>query len=198
MITHENGNIELSVSKIGQKDKEGFELMVKDTGQGVNEALLPKFFDRFYQVDTSSTRKHEGTGIGLSLVKELIEIQGGTIEVESQLGEGTVFRVMPPVLNPTSIVINADMPKIETEDLTFEIEEAISYTTLPKTKEAALKNNFETLLIEDNREMRTHIQSCIAGSYKVYEAADGAEGIEMAIEKGLRLGLTLFFINCRN
>jgi len=182
-FTEEKGVIQLSISRMKQKDKDYIALIVKDTGKGISAKLLPKIFDRFYQADTSSTRKHEGTGIGLSLVKELIEIQGGTIWVESQEGEGTVFRIILPVLDAATTVVNVDAPKLEAEDLKFEVASAIIPTILPKTKEEALKNNFEILLIEDNKDMRTHIQFCIAGNHTIYEAVDGAQGIEMAIEK---------------
>ena len=70
---------------------------VRDYGIGISDEELPRIFDRFYQVDSSSTRTFRGAGVGLSLVKDLLEYLGGTIEVESAPGEGSRFVVTLPV-----------------------------------------------------------------------------------------------------
>lgn len=67
------------------------QLIVEDTGKGIDEKVLPHIFDRFYQADSSHTRQAEGTGIGLALVKELTELLEGTIKVDSTVGKGTTF-----------------------------------------------------------------------------------------------------------
>jgi PAS domain S-box-containing protein len=72
-------------------------ISVKDTGIGIPEEKLKSVFERFVQVDKSLTRNHEGSGIGLSLVKSLVELQGGTIGVRSAIGEGTEFIISLPV-----------------------------------------------------------------------------------------------------
>ena len=72
-------------------------LSVSDTGVGISPDLLPKIFDRFWQVDTSSTRKFQGAGIGLALVRSLTEAMDGKVSVESQVGSGTTFKVEFPV-----------------------------------------------------------------------------------------------------
>jgi len=75
----------------------GVHLVVSDTGAGIPADQLERVFDRFAQVDTSSTRKHEGTGIGLALVKELVDLHGGRIWAESEgLGRGTEMHVVLP------------------------------------------------------------------------------------------------------
>ena len=73
------------------------QLVVQDTGIGIGEHQLPRIFDRFYQVDDSATRSYEGTGIGLALVKELVDLHGGQIKVESTMGSGTTFRLYIPL-----------------------------------------------------------------------------------------------------
>lgn len=71
-------------------------ITIRDTGIGIPEEHLPHVFDRFYQVDSSATREHEGTGIGLALTKELVELHGGEISATSEEGFGTTFVVRLP------------------------------------------------------------------------------------------------------
>ena len=82
------------------KDKNEFvEISVKDNGIGIEKKNLDMIFDRFKQVDTSLSRNVEGTGIGLSLVKSIAELHGGSIHVKSEVGEGSKFTVMLPAKN---------------------------------------------------------------------------------------------------
>ena len=74
-------------------EHDAVEVRVSDTGIGIPPDRVNRIFDRFYQVDSGPTREHEGTGIGLSLVKELTEAHHGTISVESEPGVGTTFVV---------------------------------------------------------------------------------------------------------
>ncbi|CAG8582437.1 8117_t:CDS:10 [Paraglomus occultum] len=77
-------------------DREGIVLEVSDTGIGIQEKHLSNIFQRFYRIESQNSRRNEGTGIGLSLVKELVEQHGGEISVESKVGIGTTFRVWFP------------------------------------------------------------------------------------------------------
>jgi len=72
-------------------------ISVKDTGIGIPNEEKKYIFENFRQVDKSFTRNHEGSGIGLSLVKSLVEMHGGSIEVESQYGEGSEFIIELPI-----------------------------------------------------------------------------------------------------
>ena len=81
-------------------DREHIVFSVRDYGIGIAKDELPRIFDRFYQVDSSSTRTFRGTGLGLSLVQDLLEHLGGRIEVESSPGEGSRFTVTLPVRHP--------------------------------------------------------------------------------------------------
>ncbi len=71
-------------------------IKIKDTGRGIPKKKLDSIFERFVQVDKSLTRDHEGSGIGLSLVKSLVELHGGTISVESDVKQGTEFSINIP------------------------------------------------------------------------------------------------------
>src|SRR5579862_8789649 len=91
-FTPSGGKVELSATR--QDDY--FVVCVADTGMGISEKNLPHVFDRFWQADGSSKRKYQGVGIGLALVKELVEIQKGQVTVKSQEGKGTTFTVLLP------------------------------------------------------------------------------------------------------
>ncbi|HVJ49855.1 sensor histidine kinase [Desulfitobacterium sp.] len=88
----ENGEIKLSVGPA----EGGIELTVRDNGQGITEEHLTHLFERFYRVDSSRTRKYGGSGLGLAITQSLVELHDGKIQVESTVGEGSVFRVWLP------------------------------------------------------------------------------------------------------
>ncbi|MGC9503054.1 response regulator [Baaleninema sp.] len=92
-FTPAGGEIEVSVRTYGDRCL----LQVRDTGIGIDPALLPHLFDRFYQAEGSVNRSYEGSGLGLALVKELVELHGGEISVESQIDRGSTFTVSLPV-----------------------------------------------------------------------------------------------------
>ncbi len=87
------GGIMVSLSK----DSRQVRLAVQDTGIGIPPEELPRLFERFHRVEGTKGRTHEGTGIGLALVQELVKIHGGTVSVESEVGRGSTFTVMIPV-----------------------------------------------------------------------------------------------------
>jgi signal transduction histidine kinase len=88
-FTDHGGMVEVKT----EEAEDDVEVRVSDTGVGIAEEHLPYIFDRFHQVDGSSSRKYEGTGLGLCLVKEFLELHHGSVEVTSELGRGTVFTV---------------------------------------------------------------------------------------------------------
>jgi len=87
----------VAVSACLTADGEALELRVADTGPGIPAELLPFVFDKFRQIDSATTRNHSGAGLGLFIVKNFVDLLGGTIEVASKVGEGTVFTVCLPV-----------------------------------------------------------------------------------------------------
>ncbi len=92
-FSNPHGTITVSVTDLGTQ----VEIAVQDTGIGIEEKYLDAIFERFNQVDKTLTRNAEGSGIGLSLVKSIVDLHGGTISVESKVGQGSTFRVRLPV-----------------------------------------------------------------------------------------------------
>ena len=116
-FTPAGGRVELAV----EKKETQLVIKVRDTGMGISEENLPYIFDRFWQADSNSNRKYQGTGIGLALVKELTEAQGGTVEVESQVSQGTTMTIQIPYLKAEYAVSSAE--KNERDGKTAEPDE---------------------------------------------------------------------------
>ncbi len=182
-FTPEGGKIDFTVEKL----IEDAEIRIADNGIGIAKERLDKIFDRFYQVDGSHTRESEGTGIGLALTKELVELHKGKIEVESEYGKGTTFKVLIPLgkdhLKPEEIV-EKDLPE-ETE-ITVEETELITEIKSGKEKtdiDILLETGKPLLLIvEDNSDVRKYIISHLEDDYRILEAVDGEDGLKEALK----------------
>ena len=158
-----------------------FTLEIKDTGIGIPANKLGKVFDRFYQVYNTSTRKAEGTGIGLALTKELVHLLEGNISVDSTLQEGTTFWVQLPITNvaplqqPESLSdLNGSLAGFLNQNGT-----APSKVLTPKSSD---QERAVVLLVEDNADMLAYLQAALQDQYQLQSATNGAEGIKLAIE----------------
>jgi signal transduction histidine kinase len=98
-FTPEGGRITVSASRAGTAARPAARIRVSDTGVGIAPDQIEKIFNRFHQVDTSSTRRFGGVGLGLAIVKSILEAHGTTVTVESELGRGTTFAFVLPVLD---------------------------------------------------------------------------------------------------
>ena len=151
-------------------------ILISDTGNGIPEDQLGRIFDRFYQVDDSSTRKGEGTGIGLALVQELVKLMQGSISVESRLGQGTTFRVTLPYTPP--------LPELQTSASTAPASEILLPVEVPIWEDGDEDDPRPLLLIvEDNPDVRFYIAECVKNDYRVVIADNGAVGIQKAVER---------------
>lgn len=166
------------------------QLKVKDTGQGISKAALPYIFDRFYQADNTSSRKEEGTGVGLALVQELVKLLEGTIRVKSELGKGTEFVVLLPIhtkvtgpLAPTEeIDLTGEQSNLLPSRNFVDLENTpLATTDTAVTLMDTAKPNL--LIAEDNPDVLFYIRSILEPFYDIMTAADGQAGIDKALEQ---------------
>lgn len=173
------GDIYISVSEI-QDPLLGpsLELEVKDNGIGIPAMELPHIFNRFYQVDGSSTRKNEGTGIGLALTLELVKLLGGSIDVKSEEGEGAAFIILLPIKH------DAAAEPVETVFQNGTVSTALVSKTARPTTEMPIGDTELplVLLIEDHKDVLQYFFACLQGQYRLEMAVDGEEGISKAID----------------
>jgi PAS domain S-box-containing protein len=171
------GSIDLSLTM----QQERVALKIKDTGVGIPESELPKMFERFHRVENVTGRSFEGTGIGLSLVKELVQIHGGEISVFSKLGEGSEFIVSIPTGKdhlPQEHVIEKPGDVDSTISEAF-IEEATSLSTESSADEMMNidKSKSLVLVVDDNNDMRNYMKSLLEQKFAVMTASDGANAL---------------------
>lgn len=203
-FTPKDGRVELRVAK----EEKDFTLTVSDTGIGISQKNLPYVFDRFWQADGSSKRKYQGVGIGLSLVKELTEIHGGTVSVESQEGKGTKFTVRMPYIeadvadvtpreNVAALLAPANPAQAQEpsrrEDKQSEEWLANLYRraelfpaaapTETATREISANGELPKLLVADDEpDMLRFLKSQLKSRFQLIEAADGKQAVNKALE----------------
>ena len=195
-FTPSGGRVELRAEKMGDR----FQLAVTDTGMGISEKNLPHVFDRFWQADGSSKRKYQGMGIGLALVKELVQVQGGEVSVQSQEGKGTTFTVNLPYRQAEAVEISERKPdpksmlpedtggSVTSEEwlanLYRRAELFPALTPLQESLrpvETARSGSLPTILVADDEpDMLRFLKSQLSPHYSVLEAVDGQQAIEKA------------------
>jgi signal transduction histidine kinase len=192
------GEIEIHLSQT----QEHAVLGVRDTGIGVPPESIPKLFDRFYRVEGAEGRTHEGTGIGLALVSELVKLHAGSVTVASAIGQGTTFTIRVPLgtrhLPPDRITAPRPMHAPATTARAY-VQEALRW--LPDSQASASATqlalepsderrpldsparNMPTvriLVADDNADMRAYVRELLQTRYKVEAVADGQAALESA------------------
>lgn len=191
-FTPEGGRIEVTITVAAEREKDAgasrelVEIVVKDTGIGIPPDVLPRIFDRFYHVNASATREHQGAGIGLALLHELMRLHHGRVDVESAPGKGTTFFIRLPVGKDHLVadeMVALPAPEVVAKP-TVPVEEARAASTMSAPDEGAERQEDETivLLVEDSADLRTFMHEKLQPRYKLLEASDGAEGLEKARE----------------
>lgn len=169
-----------------KKTNSGFyaEIIVADTGVGIPENEHVNIFDRFYHVRSGHSDQGGGTGIGLTLTKELVEVHQGRISVHSKVKKGTEFRVVIPLLTGEKMPGEKKgiLPLPEAKD-TFEPTQR--EVAAPEAKEKGpeqVSDRPVVLLVENNKELREYMHLEFGESYNLIEAENGKEGLKKALE----------------
>ncbi len=178
-------------------------LTVRDTGVGIPVEELPRMFQRFHRVEDSRGRTHEGTGIGLALVQELVKLHGGTVSVASAMGEGSTFRVTIPLgkahLDPSRVGKAGEAGSASMTPAAF-VEEALRWLpdepqgngqvlehledgAFPETLAAVaerFKGKPHILWADDNADMRAYVRRLLGDRFEVTAVPDGQAALEAA------------------
>lgn len=190
------GSIELEL--VSKADH--VEFSVHDTGTGIPEHELPHLFERFRRVENARRRTHEGSGIGLALVNELLAMHGGKIRVQSQVGKGTTFTVTLPYgsqhLPRERVRPEAEQIVPGTARRAF-VQEALSWLPGHVVEDTASREDLEAadalsaprlvtsskprvLLADDNRDMREYVRRLLSSRFEVTTADNGWQALEKA------------------
>ncbi len=181
------------------------ELIVRDTGTGIAEQEIGHLFERFRRIENANRRTHEGSGIGLALVHELVNMHGGKIRVQSKVGEGTTFTVSIPYGSehlPQDRISHEEDAAISGTAREAFVLEAMSWlpsgsstgdslaqyptSTLPHSGETLAVPAKETgdracvLLVDDNQEMREYVGRLLTARFEVITATNGRDALQKA------------------
>jgi GAF domain-containing protein/response regulator RpfG family c-di-GMP phosphodiesterase len=192
-FTDPGGRITVKIEPAGDHVR----LQVVDTGIGIKKEQVPHLFERFRQAEGSVNRSYEGSGLGLALVKELVELHGGQISVESVYSEGTTFSVwlqtgtshlpVDQVLE-VSTEIQSSRAAVELADLEIELplEDGVQDTERPQLNVAVMpsaSSPSKILVVDDNPDLRSYVSRILRQEdYQVRTARNGAEGFQFAQE----------------
>jgi signal transduction histidine kinase len=187
---------EIAVVLRGRGDRA--ELQVTDTGTGIPADQLPRIFDRFHRVQGARSRTHEGTGIGLALVHELVKLHGGQVSVESSLGTGTTFTVSVPfgsshlpkdrvaahgTAMSTALVTHPIAVEAQrwTRDSASARSAGLPIPSAPPAGDTAF-SDARVLIADDNADMRDYLERLLSQRWKVATAADGQAALESVLQ----------------
>ena len=173
-FTHADGAIVIDVSVVTKPEDEPLlKVIIADSGIGIPADQQQKIFQRFYQHNTSETILNQGTGIGLSITKEFVELHGGQIEIKSEPGNGTVFTLLftfSPIPVAEAKITDAG---IDSKQLNEDCNHEIVVDD---------EQDLQTILIvEDNEDFRFYLKESLKGKFRILEAANGKEGWQKAL-----------------
>lgn len=177
-FTPNGGNIYLIATYI--EDKKILQIEVKDTGIGILKEKLPLIFERFFQISSENQPITEGSGIGITLVKEYVQSLNGTISVDSMPEQGTTFTIQLPV-NTTNKKVNW-MDHLYKDDGSNPIYTENNNGILVNDDSTLLSEKPLVLIVEDNVELTQLLQILLSREFATETACDGEEGVIKAIE----------------
>jgi len=207
-FTTEGGYITVTIS---ENNRNSVDIKVGNNGTGVAKEKLSKLFDRFYQVDDSNTREHEGTGIGLALVKELVELHQGTISVDSEPGDPnkagigwTEFIIELPLgrkhlrnyeiiedeVSTDEVIMSyaeSGAKKLNEFDILDSLHQKDGQASsvisrTPQNDSYVTEDKNIVLIVEDNADVREFIKDSLGKDFQIEEASNGVQGVRKAVQ----------------
>ncbi len=161
-------------------------LTVRDTGTGIPASELPHLFERFRRVEGARGRTHEGTGIGLALVQELIRLHDGSVDVESEAGKGSTFTIRIPFRSShlrVEVVDDTPAPISTPARAAMYVEEAGHWLPAGPSAHPAETARPHVLLADDNADMRDYVRRLLETQYEVTAVANGQDAVAAALER---------------
>lgn len=190
-FTPENGSITIELTTGEQREVQGplsqyFQLLVSDTGVGLEEDKVEKIFERFYQIDHSQSDVNFGTGIGLHLSRNLVELMHGIIFARNRKNEpGSEFIIRMPLggqhLNDLERESVDDQP-VKLQSPTAEWMQDDDQVQLQEQK-GSPKTRYRVLIVEDENDIRQYLRSELSGLYKISEAVNGKQALDMILNE---------------
>lgn len=183
-FTNSGGKVDVSI-KVDERDR-GI-ITIEDTGIGISEANLKMIFKRFYRARVDEYRKNEGSGMGLAIAKEYVELHNGIIKVESIEGKGSKFIISLPLekdkVNREEVVEKEREEGIKGNELQNVVsQEKHEMTEVIKNIKGEENEKQVLLIVEDNADIRDYLRNYFGKKYHVLEAEDGKVGIKLAKE----------------
>lgn len=178
-FTGDGGTISVDLTTAGKN----FTVSIKDSGTGIDEPMIGRIFDRFYQVEQTTTRTREGTGIGLSLVREYINLYNGTIDVRSRKDEGSEFVITLPlriVENPEYVTIGSSSVSREAAAVYTSDAETLQNRSVINDDTQSFKELKTVLIVDDNPDIRGYVRDILSPFYNVIEEENGLGGLKKA------------------
>jgi signal transduction histidine kinase/DNA-binding response OmpR family regulator len=180
-FTPTGGIIDITLQEIEEEKTRKIELKVSDSGIGIPENDKDKIFERFYKGNKPQTRNPEGTGIGLSIVKELVKIHHGRIRVDSTPGIGTTFCITIPI---------SEESYHKDEIVSYKQNSGPAHPDATKNTVHTKQNTPRILVVEDNDELRPYLTGHFQKNYHVHSAANGFDGLNLARDISFDIILT--------
>ena len=160
---------------------DALELTIEDTGKGIDPGELTKIFDRFYQIKELDQQYFGGTGIGLEVVRSFVDLHQGEIEVESEIGVGTKFKVLIPMINTQQDIMDKSTLEIAEAEL-IQPSEKVAQINVDKILNEAQELKKTVLIVEDNIELSIYIKEELKKDFKIVLAENGQMGLEAAFK----------------
>ncbi|MCB2220252.1 MAG: response regulator [Bacteroidetes bacterium] len=163
------------------------EIKISDTGCGIPPENIDHIFNRFYQMEQKNNSYYEGTGIGLALTKELVELHHGIIKVDSEQGIGSTFTILLPLgnehLGSEEIILEKSEKTTSPAIAPVQSDDQNELASMPNSDQDNNDAHPILLIVEDNADMLSYIREYFEHEYKIIEAVDGRDGYEKAIDK---------------